>query len=140
MFTRAFLFVTALLLAFAVSGARPAPADAPDSTPRRCIFETYSPQVVEPYYVDVSVGLGPDQLLRGAALFIQAREGLTREWLELSIWSAYASPDEMRAGCLPNVRNLEISVGSAGPGFWVYLLSAHSAEDVRRWSQAKFPR
>lgn len=132
---RSAAFVVSVVLAM----VEPAAASTPDLQPHACVFDAYMPRAVEPYYVEQNVELG-HQVLRGAALFVPARAGLTKEWLELSIRNAFASQSEARSICLPSVRNVEIAVGSAGVGFWVYLGSSHAPEELLRWAKAKLKR
>lgn len=131
---------SALVVSGVLALAKPAAASPPDLQPAGCVFDVYTPRAVEPYYVEQSVEIGRDQVLRGAVLFVPARAGLTKEWLELSIRRAFAAASTSRANCLPAVRNVDISVGSAGVGFWVYLSSLQAPEELLRWAKGTLKR
>jgi hypothetical protein len=125
------LFVALLALASNVE-ASPPPTD------ERCVFDTYAPSAVEAYYLEDIIAFGSgSKILHGAQLYVPAREGLSKEWLEASIRQAFATPSAEPAGCLPNVRNVEISVGSGGGGFWIYLGSVREASALLHWAQTK---
>lgn len=127
----------ALLVCCVLTLAKPAAAGPRDLESAGCVFDVYTPSAVEPYYVDQSVEEGRDRVLRGAVLFVPARASLTKEWLELSIRRAFAKPS---ANCLPAVRNVDIAVGSAGVGFWVYLSAPHAPEELLRWAKGRLTR
>jgi hypothetical protein len=125
--------LSALLMISAVVSA------APDVVPPSCVFETYAPSSVVAYNAEETVGYGTHPVLRGAQLYVQAREGLTKEWLELSVQRAFAVPAMESNSCRPEVRDIEVSVSSAGPGFWVYLGSGNlrSARALLQWAQTR---
>jgi hypothetical protein len=140
MFTKAVasgtMLFSLLLSPFAVA---PAQAVAPTSEPQPCVFETYTPQAIAAYYVDDPAWYSTDKTLRGVQLYIPAREGLTKEWLELSVLRTFASPANVAGqSCRPDVSKVEVSVSSAGPGFWVSLsaLRPRSAEALLKWAKA----
>jgi hypothetical protein len=140
MFTKAVasgtVLLSSLLSAFAVA---PAQAAAPNSEAQPCVFETYTPEAIAAYYVDDPAWYSSDKTLRGVQLYIAAREGLTKEWLELSVLRAFASPAEVAGqSCRPDVKKVEVSVTSAGPGFWVSLSAVRprSAEALLKWAKS----
>lgn len=132
--------VPALLIGAA--GAVSAPT-AYAANPGSCVFEKYAPVSVTPYSADenVSYSYGSYSFLRGAQLFVPAREGLTKEWLEASVQRAL-SEDAQKANdpaCSnPNVKNVRVSVSSAGNGFWVALIARdeRTADTLLKWARS----
>jgi hypothetical protein len=142
MFASKFVFkalVPALLIGAA--GAVSAPT-AYAANPGSCVFEKYAPVSVTPYSADenVSYSYGSYSFLRGAQLFVPAREGLTKEWLEASVQRAL-SEDAQKANeptCQsPHVKNVQVTVSSAGTGFWVALVARdeRSADSLLKWAR-----
>lgn len=119
--------------------AAPALAASPASEASPCVFETYKPDAVSAYYVEDPAWYSSDKTLRGVHLYISAREGLTKEWLQLSVQRAFASPAHGGdQSCRPAVGKVDVSVSSAGAGFWVSLSSMNqrSAETLLKWAKA----
>ncbi|HKP57706.1 MAG TPA: hypothetical protein VJV78_13335 [Polyangiales bacterium] len=115
---------------------------AAGQTAEQCVFEKYAPASVAPYRVEENYGLGTYSHLRGAQLYVPAREGLTAEWLEASVQQALAQGPSEQA-CQPtDVQKVQVSVVSAGRGFWVQLAAAddRSAEKLLRWAQSIAPK
>lgn len=124
-----------LLFGVGVPGAKAA-------SPNACVFDKYAPVAVRPYISENSFDYGSYSSLGGAQLFVPAREGLTREWLTASVQNALAaaaaSQVDGTAGCdTPNVKNVSVSVVSAGNGFWVQLISqdTKSSQELLKWAQ-----
>jgi hypothetical protein len=119
----------------------PAPALQAATSPTRdaCIFDTYRVRSVAPLRGEINVGYGSYTTLRGAQLYVDAREGLTPEWLSLQITHALAK----RAGtggsqaCEPAVSHIQVNVVSAGNGFWVQLSTTdpRESEALLRWAR-----
>ena len=112
------------------------------ASPNTCVFDKYAPVAVSPYIVENSFDYGSFSSLGGAQLFVPAREGLTREWLTASVQhalaAAQASQADGTASCdTPNVKNVAVSVVSAGNGFWVQLISqdTQSSQDLMKWAR-----
>jgi hypothetical protein len=123
--------VPALLLASSVAQARGnAAAD-------QCVFEKYAASSVAPFRAEENYGYGSYTKLRGAQIFIPAREGLTAEWLQLSVQNALAKTAGPANSCQPSVPAVQVQVVSAGPGFWVQLGVAdeRSAEVLLKWAK-----
>lgn len=102
------------------------------------MFETYKPDVVTAYYVESPAWYSSDKVLRGVHLYVTAREGLTKEWLQLSVQRAFASPAQVDGqSCRPALSKVDVSVSSAGAGFWVSLSSFNqtSAETLLKWAE-----
>jgi hypothetical protein len=134
MFTRKIatsLAVPALLLASSVAQA------GGNAAADQCVFEKYAASQVAPYRAEENYGYGSFTKLRGAQIFVPAREGLTREWLQLSVQNALASSANAPASCQTNVPAVQVSVVSAGAGFWVQLGAAdeHQAEALLKWAK-----
>jgi hypothetical protein len=130
--------VPALLLAASAAQARGgAPAE-------QCVFEKYAASSVAPFRAEENYGYGTYTRLRGAQLYVPAREGLTAEWLQLSVQQSLAKQAGVTNGansCQPVVPNVEVQVVSAGGGFWVQLAAAdeRSAEALLRWAKTIVP-
>ncbi|HKU40459.1 MAG TPA: hypothetical protein VJR89_19995 [Polyangiales bacterium] len=134
MFTKQLLIALAAPIALAASTVHAAagPSD-------QCVFEKYAPQSVAPYRMEENYGYGTYTKLRGAQLFVPAREGLTAEWLALSVQRALnQGPAE---SCQLTVPQVSVSVVSAGSGFWVRLGASDdaAAEKLLRWAQSIAP-
>ncbi|HET6340218.1 MAG TPA: hypothetical protein VFG30_43710 [Polyangiales bacterium] len=132
------LAVPALLLAASAVQARGnAAAD-------QCVFEKYAVSSVAPFRVEENLGYGTYTKLRGAQLFVPAREGLTAEWLQLSVQQSLAKQPGATNGspaCEPVVPAVQVHVISGGPGFWVQLAAAdeRSAEALLKWAKTIVP-
>jgi hypothetical protein len=131
------LAVPALLLAASAAQARGnAAAD-------QCVFEKYAVSSVAPFRVEENFGYGTYTKLRGAQLFVPAREGLTAEWLQLSVQQSLAKQTGVNGSpsCEPAVPAVQVHVISGGPGFWVQLAAAdeRSAEALLKWAKTIVP-
>jgi hypothetical protein len=110
---------------------------------KECVFDKYAPTAVSPYIAENNYDYGAYSYLGGAQLFVPAREGLTKEWLAASVQQALAAAraaaaDGVTADCDgPNVKNVNVSVISAGNGFWVQLLTSdnQSAGALLKWAR-----
>jgi len=133
MFTKSVMMALATPVLLAASTVHAAAGDKTE----QCVFEKYAPSSVAPFRIDENYGLGTYPRLRGAQLYVPAREGLTAEWLTLSVQRALAEAPSEQA-CQPAVSKVQVSVVSAGGGFWVQLASAddRSAEKLLRWAQS----
>jgi hypothetical protein len=110
------------------------------------VFEKYAPVAVVPYSYDAYMAYGSFSFLRGAQLYVPAHKGLTREWLEASVQRALAIAARTggriseRSGlpCSPYVENVQVSVTSSGPGFWVQLIGTDeaSATELLDWARS----
>ena len=90
---------------------------------------------VVPYRTTEHVGKSAVQRMRGASVFVQAEEGLTAEWLQLTLQRHLAAmrTSDMR-DCAFDVENVRADVDSGGNGFWVRLIApdTRSGEEVLR--------
>jgi hypothetical protein len=133
MFTKNVVLALAAPVLLAASTVHAAAGDKPE----KCVFEKYAPASVAPFRVEENYGMGTYAHLRGAQLYVPAREGLTAEWLSLSVQRALAEGPSEQA-CQPAVSKVRVNVVSAGDGFWVQLAAAddRSAEKLLRWAQS----
>ena len=145
MFTKNKLIKTLLpALLIGAAGAVSAPtAHASNPNAQSCVFEKYAPVSVAAYSAEENLNYGSYSFLRGAQLYVPAREGLTKEWLEASVQHALAvqtpSTSNTDPACQgPNVRNVQVTVTSAGNGFWVALIGRdeRSANTLLKWAQS----
>jgi hypothetical protein len=130
--------VPALLLAASAVQARG------DAATDQCVFEKYAVSSVAPFRSEENYGYGTYTRLRGAQLYVPAREGLTAEWLQLSVEQSLAKQAGLANGspsCQPVVPNVQVQVVSAGGGFWVQLGAAdeRSAEALLKWAKTIIP-
>lgn len=98
-----------------------------------CLFDKYAPTSAAPLNANQTDGYGMYTYLKGAQLFVPAQPGLTREWLARSVEHALASDES----CQPAVRPVQVSVTSAGSGFWVQLGAndERTAKALLKWAQ-----
>lgn len=133
------VMVPALLLAASASSS----VQARNTEAEQCVFEKYAVASVAPFRSEENFGYGSYSRLRGAQLYVPAREGLTAEWLTLSVQQALAKHSGTPAtqACQPAVPSVSVQVVSAGGGFWVQLGAAdeRSAEALLKWAQSIVP-
>jgi len=121
-------------------------AHAANPAGQACVFDKYAPVSVVPYSTDESFSYGSYSFVRGAQLFVPAREGLTKEWLAASVQQALASahgPANNDPSCSkPDVQNVQVSVQSAGNGFWVALIGRdeRAANTLLKWARGLVDR
>lgn len=123
--------VAAVLVVSSTASASPEPA-------KRCMLNDFSALSVAPFHADEDFGLGSYTVLKGAQVYVAAKPGLTAEWLTLSVQRDLAKLDSNPdAACRSNVRNVQVSVISAGNGFWVVLSTPDekSAQSLLRWAK-----
>jgi hypothetical protein len=91
---------------------------------------------VVPHHASVLAGQGTHEQLVGARAYVPAKPGLTGEWLHAQL-ARRASAPQGGTSCPLDVPGLDISVRSAGPGFWVSLSApdASGAREVLRRAQ-----
>jgi hypothetical protein len=93
-----------------------------------CSLAGHRVLAMAPYRVTKHVGIGLVEQTRGAQFFVQAEPGLTQEWLELTARRELGATETIGLCSLQQGdTHLNVSVVSAGPGFWVRF----AAEDER---------
>jgi hypothetical protein len=122
--------VPALVVAASVGYSHPASAS------EQCVLEKIVVTSVAPYQTQENDEYASYTRLRGAQFYVPAREGLTPEWLTLSVQRAISKKDT--TACRPDVSNVKVSVLSAGGGFWVRLTTddENAAHSLVKWAQA----
>jgi hypothetical protein len=120
MFLRGSLLTLAVLGIAATAAANPA---------TEACFAEHTVTKVVPHHTAIAAGQGTHDRLVGARAYVPAKPGLTGEWLHAQLARRSAEP---RTGteCPLDVQGVSISVRSAGPGFWVSLVS-HDHDDAR---------
>jgi hypothetical protein len=118
--------LTALVPILLGSASAAYAAPAADS----CVITHYGASSVTPYRAEENFGYGSYSQLRGAQVFVPAREGLTEQWLALQVQRNLST-------CKPAVRDVRIQVVSAGTGFWVQLIAANQnkASELLQWTE-----
>jgi hypothetical protein len=96
-----------------------------------CVLTQYGASSAAPYRAEENVGYGTYTQLRGAQVFVPAREGLTEQWLTLQVQRNLGDT------CKPGVKDVRVQVVSAGTGFWVQLIAANqsNASDLLHWAE-----
>jgi hypothetical protein len=132
-------FLTSALSASLLFGVGVQSAQA--ANPQTCVFDKYAPVAAAPYVSENSIDYGSYSFLGGAQLFVPAREGLTKEWLQASVQRALATQSEQPANAAtcetPQVENVRVAVVSGGNGFWVQLISQndHDSKALLKWAR-----
>lgn len=140
MFTRN-IVTRALVPALLIGAAGAASVPTVHAASPSCVFDKYTPVSVVPYSADENLSYGSYSFVRGAQLYVPAREGLTKEWLEASVQQALAQPKTAAQNDLtcqaPAVKNVQVTVTSAGNGFWVSLIGRdeRSADALLKWAR-----
>jgi hypothetical protein len=141
MTTRKFIFATlCTALMAAAGGASAMPQKASTATSKdACVFSKYDASTVAPFNADENFGYGNYTQLKGAQVFVPAREGLTEQWLTREVQTAFAKSGT--ESCQPNVKNVQVQVVSGGSGFWVQLIAADAAQgkQLLDWARGVVP-
>lgn len=121
--------LTAALSASLVFGVGLPSAHA--ANPQSCVFDKYAPVAVAPYRSENGIDYGSYSYLGGAQLFVPAREGLTKEWLQTIVQRALSASGAQNASTspacdAPDLKNVRVTVVSGGNGYWVQLVSPDS--------------
>lgn len=127
------MFLRISMLSLAVLGVA---GVASANTPEPSCFGDHSVVKVVPQRAAVPAGQGTYEQLVGARAYVPAKPGLTGEWLHAELARRSESPRQ-DANCPLDVPGVNISVRSAGPGFWVSLTSRDhdDAKEVLRRAQ-----
>lgn len=115
-----------------------AQASGPDQA-QACVFDRFAPVAVSPYSSENSMGWGSYGWLGGAQLFVPASEGLTKEWLTVSVQQAI---DSAQLCDSPRVTDVHVNVVSGGNGFWVQLIGQDedTSAALLRWARSVVER
>jgi hypothetical protein len=141
MTTRKFVFAalcTALMAAAGGASAMPQMA-AKTTSSDACVFSKYDASQVAPFHAEENFGYGNYTELKGAQVFVPAREGLTEQWLTREVLTSFAKQDA--ASCQPNVKDVQVQVVSGGSGFWVQLIAADQTQgrQLLDWARGLVP-
>ncbi|HEV8247199.1 MAG TPA: hypothetical protein VGP93_15585 [Polyangiaceae bacterium] len=132
------MFKFKVLSSMLVAAALLAPVGASAHQPEGCGLQGQRITKVVPYEVEQRTGRVSIKKLAGAVVYVQAKPGLTKEWLELSLARHVSA---MRADRMPNCAfagDVKVSVDSAGTGFAVKLVAKDraSAKEVLRLARS----
>jgi len=130
----------ALAAALSAEGSGAAAEPAANPAAAAACFAQHPPTVVSPYELDQVAGDGFYTSVAGAQLFVPAEKGLTAEWLNYQYRDRMAHR-QTSEDCPLDLTGLNVSVQSAGPGFWVQLSAPdeNTAKEVLRRSQLWVP-
>ena len=111
------------------SSDRPRVAD-----PTTCALDAFAPTSVEPHYEEDTAVKVTVRRLHGADVYIEARAGLTAEWLRHELVPRVDNAHR----CALGVPGAEVLVASAGPGFRVTIRARdeEAAEQILRLARA----
>jgi len=125
--------LTALVLAGTILVPTASFAAPANSAP--CIFQEHHVVSVTPYRVEDRVGRTSFQVLRGAAVYVQAEPGLTAEWLRHRFEQHVTDTRQVAmSDCALDAGDVRVEVESSGSGFLVKLIAPNTAkgEEVLR--------
>jgi hypothetical protein len=130
------MFLRSSLLVLAALGVLSGVAAAAPQSPSAACFGDHTVTKVVPHHKAVPSGQGSYQMLAGARAYVPAKPGLTGEWLHAQLEQRSSAP-QPGTECPLDVPGVNISVRSAGPGFWVSLAAndAGDAKEVLRRTQ-----
>jgi hypothetical protein len=131
--------VCAALMAAAAGVEAMPPAGAPATWKHACVFSKYDASSVAPFNAEENVGYGTYTELKGAQVFVPAREGLTEQWLAREVQTAFAAHD---TSCELRQPDVKVQVVSGGTGFWVQLIAANQTQGkaLLQWAQGLVKR
>lgn len=135
MFLRQLAAIAALNLALLPA----ATALASEGSQSTCALHAHRVTAVTPYKVERRIGKTSVKQLRGAVIYVQAEQHLSREWLELELrrhLDAMRGPATM-VDCPFDLDGVRMQVDSKGAGFVVTIVAKDSstAEEVLRRSR-----
>jgi hypothetical protein len=114
----------------------PLPARATDAHQPSCALHAHRVIAVTPYRANRYIGKARVKQLRGAALYVEAEQHVSAQWLELELrrhLDAMRGPGNM-ADCPLDLDGIQVQVDARGPGFVVTLVAHDSstAQEVLR--------
>jgi len=113
----------------------PVVASAETAAPEHCILLNHRVTSVKPYQVIERQGRGSTQRLAGAEVFVQAEQGLTAQWLQLTVERHLAQMQSKHIGdCALDIDGVRVHVDSAGSSFAVKIIAKNprQAKEVLR--------
>lgn len=136
-------YLIAGVVAAGLLGMTSSSVQAYSAAPQSCVFDKYVPISADAYSgTDTTVDWGAFPTSHGVQLFVPASEGLTKEWLNVSIQhaldSAHHADRATKPLCnMPRLKNVQVSVVSAGNGYWVQLLGRDekTADTLLAWAR-----
>lgn len=96
--------------------------------PNHCVLREHAVTSVTPYKVLEHTGRGSHERLAGAQLNVRAEPGLTAQWLQLTIQDHLAKMNGTMANCPLDLKDVQVSVDSAGAGFAVKIAAKNPAQ------------
>jgi hypothetical protein len=131
------MFIRKLIVALTLSATSLVPivASAETPAPEHCILLGHRVTSVKPYQITEHQGRGSTQRLVGAEVFVQAEQGLTAEWLQLSVERHLAQMQGKHMGdCALDLDGVRVRVDSAGAAFAVKIVAKNpgQAKEVLR--------
>lgn len=120
-----------LIVALTLSATSSVPVVAAAETPatEHCILLNHRVTSVKPYRIIERQGRGSTQRLAGAEVFVQAEQGLTAQWLQLTVERHLAQMRGIHMGdCALDLDGVRVHVDSAGSGFAVKLIAKNPSQ------------
>lgn len=127
------------VIALALASVAPTLAWAGPTTHAGCAFREHQVTAVKPYKVEERIGRGSIHRLKGAEVYVRAENGLTAQWLQLTLQEHIARMNGAAKGaCALGVSDIRVDVQPAGAGFAVKLIAKDPAraEEVLRRAEA----
>jgi hypothetical protein len=127
------------VLALALASFAPTLAWAAPTAHAGCAFREHQVTSVKAYKVEERIGRGSIHRLRGAEVYVKAEQGLTAQWLQLTLQEHIARMNSAAKGaCALGVSDVRVDVRPAGAGFAVRLIAKDPAraEEVLHRAEA----
>lgn len=101
---------------------------APEASGENCVLLGHKVTSVTAYRVWERAGRGATTRLAGARIDVRAEPGLTAEWLQLTIEQHLAKMRGGMANCPLDMKEVRVSVDSAGAGFAVKIVAKNATQ------------
>jgi hypothetical protein len=128
--------IATVLVLSAAAAALPALAfAAPPDSPAHCILKQHRVTAVQPLNAPQTYGRSSTMQLVGARVLVEAEQGLTAEWLQLSIQRHMVQMGSSgMKNCALDAKDVRVSVKSAGVGFAIEITGkdATQAQEILR--------
>jgi hypothetical protein len=115
-------------LSLAATSLVPVVASAEPPAPEHCILLNHRVTLVKPLQVVERHGRGSTQRLAGAEVFVQAEQGLTAEWLQLSVERHLLQMQGKHRGDCALDLDVRVHVDSAGSSFAVKIIAKNPSQ------------